>query len=145
VSSLIDIYQRLCTEDRFPSAEVTDPTRRTQRQHNLKTSLRYLAEAYDGTPDRLQVAQVDGTYKDRLRASLTAQGKHLTKAGKPSTTVRNTIQDIGQFLRAHLELPKAVPVLPNARQFPNWRDIHAALAKDSPYTGSHYHPNQNVR
>jgi hypothetical protein len=129
VSSLMDIYQRLCTDDRFPSADVTDPTRRHQRQQNLKTSIRYLAAAYDSTPDRLDVTAVDGTYKDRLRTHLTAQGKG-------HSTVRNTIQDIGQFLRAHLDLPKAVPVMPPARKFPSWRATHAALAKASPY--AHY-------
>ena len=103
--------------------------RRTQRQHNLKTSLRYLASAYDSTPEHLDVTTVDSTYKERLRTSLMAQGKG-------HSTVRNTIQDIGQFLRAHLELPPKAPVLPAHHKVPTWRETHDKLIEDSPY--NHY-------
>jgi hypothetical protein len=127
VSTLMDVYQHLCTDDRFPSADVTDPKRRQQRQRNLKTSLRYLGSAFESTPERLELTpEVEGSYKDRLRASLMAQGKG-------HSTVRNTIQDIGQFLRAYHELPRAVPIPQGIRRSPRMRAVRQAMVADSPY------------
>jgi hypothetical protein len=105
VSTLMDVYHQLCTEDRIPET----------RRKNFRTTLRYLAESYDSTPDRLALTpEVESTYRDHLRDYLTAQGKHLTKQGKPSSAIRNAIQEVGQFLKAYHELTRtpAVPLAP---------------------------------
>jgi hypothetical protein len=127
VSSLSEIYRQLCTEDRFPSPDVTDPKRRLQRQNNLKTSLRYLAEAHGSTPDRLPLTpEVEDSYNLRLRDYLKAQGKG-------HSTVRNTINDIGQFLRIYRQLPKTTR-LPQLKGRPKLTlAAMKGLNTDSPY------------
>src|SRR5215510_82143 len=95
MSSVMDIYQQLCTEDRFPSAEVTDPKRRKQRRDDLKTALRYLAASYDTTPEQLTLTDdLEATCRETLKHYLTAQGK-----GK--STIRNAGQNITQYLNAY--------------------------------------------
>jgi hypothetical protein len=127
VSTLSEVYHRLCTEERFPSKDVTDCQKRQQRQSNLKTSLRYLAAAHDSTPETLFLTpEVEATYKDQIRSYLTAQGKGLS-------TIRNSIQDVGQFLRAYHQLPLKTPVL-QAKDRPKLRRGETGkVAKGSPY------------
>jgi hypothetical protein len=117
VSTLFQVYQKLCTEDRIPD----------KRQKDVLTALRYLAAMHDATPDSLPLTDdLEATYNQDLRTYLTAQGKG-------QSTIRNTIQGIGQFLRAYHQIPKATP-LPQAKDRPKMgRGTYGVVAKDSPY------------
>src|SRR5262249_51303206 len=128
--SVMHIYQRLCTEERFPSPDVTDGKRRTQRQQNLRTSLRYLAEAFGTSPERLELTpDVEGTYQDRLRAYLQAQEKGYS-------TIRNTIQDMGQYRRPYKGLPKAMRLPQQRTPRLGREEARQRMNASSPY--SHY-------
>jgi integrase len=126
VSSMMHVYQDICTRDLFPSSEITDPKKRRQRQSNLKTSLRYLAAACDETPERLSLTEaIEATYQSRLRSVLTAQGKG-------ASTIRNTIQDVGQFLKAYHQLLATPPVPVVKHPEILTRIVRDGMTKDSP-------------
>jgi hypothetical protein len=124
VSTLLKVYQKLCTEDLIPE----------KRQKDVLTALRYLAAAHDSTPDKLHLTpEIEANYKEQLRTYLIAQGKHLTRKGTLSPTVRNSIQGVGQFLRAHHQLPQKTPI-PQAKDRPKLRRGESkGFGVDSPY------------
>jgi hypothetical protein len=71
---------------------------------NFLTSLRYLAAAYDGTPDRVPLTpEVEATYEPHMRAYLTAQGKGYY-------VIRNAVQEVKQFLAAFHALHQTDPI-----------------------------------
>src|SRR5687768_3782251 len=80
--TLLQVYQQVCTQGLIPST----------RQKDMLTSLRYLAASYDSTPDRLPVTEaLETTYRPHLKAYLRTQGKK-------HATIRNSLQNLGQFL-----------------------------------------------
>lgn len=117
MSTVLEVYQQLCSQALIP------PT----RQKDVMTALRYLAAAHDSTPDRLPLTRdVESTYKDQLLAYLTGQGKG-------HSTVRNSIQGVGQFLRAHHQLPQATPIPQTGEKTMRWAVAHKAMGQASPY------------
>ena len=94
MSSLQEIFDGLCTSEAIPKTRYKD----------VLTALRYLAAAHDSTPEVLSLMpEMEQTYKAVLRDYLTAQKKG------PST-IRNSIQGVGQFLRAYHQLPANTPI-----------------------------------
>jgi Phage integrase family len=116
MSSVLDVYRQLCTEDRLPG----------KRLKNFRTSVDYLAAAYETTPERLELTpEVEGTYKDRLRTFLTDQGK-----GK--VVIRNTVQEVGQLLRTWQQLPARTSI-PQVQARQSLKQARATVKATSPY------------
>jgi site-specific recombinase XerD len=125
VSSILEIYQQLCTADLIPLSQGKKPD---QRRNDIKTALTYLAKAYDTRPDQLVLTpEVESTYPQRLRAYLMAENKG-------HSTIRNAIQGVGQFLRAFHQLKQTAPV-PRApiRTRPRVRAVKLEAGATSPY------------
>ena len=117
MSSIADVFKDLCTSGAIP----------TTRQKDILTSLRYLAAAHGSSPEQLSMApEMEQTYKAVLSDYLTAQDKG-------AFTIRNTIQGVGQFLRAWHHLPAKTPI----RQLTPRNRLYEAARKDmgekSPY------------
>ncbi|MDQ3828657.1 MAG: hypothetical protein M3361_04970 [Candidatus Tectomicrobia bacterium] len=116
MATIASVYHTLCTEDRIPES----------RQKDVLTALRYLAAAYDSTFDALILTPaIERTYRDTLR-------EYLMKAGKKASTIRNSIQGVGQFLRARDELPPGTP-LAQTRRNRLYEDARIQMGKTSPY------------
>jgi hypothetical protein len=116
MATIADVYHTLCTENRIPDT----------RQKDVLTALRYLAAAYDSTFDELILTPaIERTYRDTLR-------DYLVKAGKKASTIRNSIQGVGQFLRARDDLPPGAP-LAQTRRNRLYEDARIAMGKTSPY------------
>jgi hypothetical protein len=120
----MEVYHQLCTKELIPK----------NRQKDVMTALRYLAGAHESIPDRLTLTlDIEANYRDRLRTYLTAQGKHLTRNGTPSVTIRNSNQSVGQFLKAYHQMVQT-PVIPRmAPRFPTFRQAREGLGPTSPY------------
>jgi integrase len=102
-------------------------------------SLRHLAAAHGSTPECLALTpEIEADYRERLGDYLTAQGKHLTKVGQPSSAIRNARQEVGQFLRMYHERPAAPPPPPapprlKSVRIRGSRTMHLEMQRTSPY------------
>jgi hypothetical protein len=117
VSTLLHVYQQLCTDGLLPD----------NRQKDILTALRYLSSSYDMTPDTLPLTpEVEISYRQQLRDYLTAQRKG-------HSTIRNSIQGIGQYLKAFHQLQQTLPVPVARPKTPRWAEAHKAMGEASPY------------
>jgi hypothetical protein len=120
MSTLMDMFQSLCTKHLIPET----------RQKDIKTALRYLAAAYTSVPERLTLTnEMELMYKHVLR-------EHLVAQGKKAATIRNTVQSIGQFLRAYHALvrtPVVPPAAPATRRRAQIRPTLHHMVATSPY------------
>jgi hypothetical protein len=116
VSTVFEICHQLGTDHRLPPRRLKD----------IMTALKYLAAAYDRTPEQLALTpEIEAEYKAKLRDFMTLQHKH-------PRTIRNTVQSVGQFLRAVHELPAKTPI-PQVGRRPTWKSARDAMAASSPY------------
>jgi hypothetical protein len=111
------VYQKLCTEKLIPE----------KRRKDVMTALRYWAASHEATPEKLALTtEIEEAYMERLRDFLTAQRKG------PST-IRNSIQGVGQYLKAY-HLLTQTPVIPRmAPRIPTYRQAREGLGPTSPY------------
>ena len=125
MSSLMEVYQQLCKHDLLPE----------KRRKNFLTSIRYLAKSYDSTPEQLAVTRdLEATYAEHLRDYLTAEGKHLTREGQPSVTMRNTVQEVKQLLAQYHTLTHTAPVpVVTKPKPPTVKEAMNAMSASSPY------------
>lgn len=118
--TLLDVYEQVCTEKRIPAA----------RQKDVKTALKYLAASYGTTPHAIPITEsLEATYQARLRA-------YFTEHPKGTSTIRNTIQAIGQFLKAFHQLTESPPVPVLAPTLAGFIVAQHDMSKRSPY---HHH------
>lgn len=117
MSSILEVYRLLCTEDRLP----------VNRRKDILTALRYLAASQQSSPERLELTpELEATYREALQAYLVAQKKG-------PYTVRNVIQAIGQYLKAW-HVRQDTPVVPRRNaKLPRYRQAQAGSNALSPY------------
>jgi hypothetical protein len=97
------------------------------RAKDVMTALRYLAASHDSTPDVLSLTpEVEASYRERLRA-------HLTTQGKGHSTVRNAIQNVGQCLAKYHEVTQTAPVPVAEPRVPRSNATFEAMRVTSPY------------
>jgi hypothetical protein len=118
--SLLKVYQDISRENLIPP----------RRQKDVKTALTYLAASYDSTPDILSISEnLEATYRHQMRTYFDGHPK-----GK--STVRNSIQAIGQFLKAAHQLTQT-PLTPLAPSpIPGVVDAIRHCNDHSPYARS---------
>jgi hypothetical protein len=115
---------RLCTIHECPRTNGLIPPR---RQKDVMTALRYLAASYGTTPDLLPLTPaIETTYRQQLR-------EHLTAQGKGHSTVRNSIQGVGQYLKAVHAILQTPPLSQAAPQVPRSNATFQAMRLTSPY------------
>jgi hypothetical protein len=127
--SILDLYREVCTKQLIP----------TPRQKDIRTAINYLAASADTTAERLHLdAQLEATYRDQLRAYFDAHPKG-------QSTIRNTIQAVGQLFKAIHQLhqtptvPIALPRVPRSTAamrhvFEQSPYRHAAWLSGLPYS-----------
>jgi hypothetical protein len=117
VSTLLAVYQNLCTDGLLPD----------NRRKDILTALKYLAASYETTPDKLPlIPEVEETYRQRLRT-------HLASQDKGRSTIRNSMQGIGQYLKAFHQLQQTPPVTPVKPRAMRYDQARIAIAETSPY------------
>jgi hypothetical protein len=115
--SLLDLYQQICTEKLIPSS----------RQKDFRTALNYLAASYDTTPEKLPLTEaIEAHYRNQLRTYFEAHPK-----GK--STIRNTIQAVGQILRAVHHLTQTPPIAIAPSTIPGFIAAQHDMREKSPY------------
>jgi hypothetical protein len=118
--SLLKVYQDICRENLI----------RSGRQKDVKTALTYLAASYDSTPDILAMSEsLEATYRQRMRT-------YFDDHPKGQSTIRNSIQAIGQFLKAAHQLTQtaSIPLAPSP--VPGVVDAIRHCNEHSPYARS---------
>jgi hypothetical protein len=114
---VLEVYRRVCTKGLIPH----------NRQKDVMTALRYLASSYGTTPDLLPLTpEAEMTYRQRLRDYLSAQGKG-------HSTIRNSIQGIGQYLKAFHQMMQTTPLPPLPTPIPRSNATIKAMRETSPY------------
>lgn len=120
MSTLAEIFQSLGTRQGIKAT----------RQKDIKSGLRYLAAAYQSTPEQLTLSpDIETQYKVVLREYLTAEGKG-------ELTIRNMIQAAGQALRAYhamMQTPVVLAVVPTKRRRAQIVPTRHHMSATSPY------------
>ena len=115
--SLMKVYQDICRE------HLITPS----RQKDIKTALTYLASSYDSTPDVLLMSEnLEATYRHQMRTYFDAHPKG-------QSTIRNSMQAVGQFLKAAHQLTQTPPVPLAPSPIPDVVDAVRHCNEHSPY------------
>ena len=117
MTSIIRLYEDVCWQQLIP------PT----RQKDIKTAMTYLASSLDSTPDTLQLDQmIEATYRQRFR-------DYFLIHPKGQSTIRNTIQAIGQLFKAIHQLDQSPPIPLAPPAIPKTEVARQHLVAHSPY------------
>jgi hypothetical protein len=115
--SVMHLYEEVCRKQLIPAS----------RQKDIRTAINYLAASTDTTPEALPLDRtLEATYRNQLRA-------YFSVHPKGRSTIRNTIQAIGQLLKAAHQLDQSPPVPLAPPIVPKPKAAERHLFQHSPY------------
>jgi hypothetical protein len=117
MASIMHVYEEVCTKHLIPAS----------RQKDIRTAINYLTASLNTSAESLLLnPHLEANYRNHLRAYFSAHPKG-------QSTIRNTIQAVGQLLKAAHQIDESPPVLLAPPVVPRPNDAQQHLFEHSPY------------